>query len=222
MKAFHLYILRHGLTDANREGRYIGVTDLPLNDEGKETLRRKKEEENYPQVEKVYVSPLLRAVQTAGILFPNFVPEKREDFRELDFGQFENKKMAALKHSAAYQQFVKTPGQAPPGGEEPDAFFRRIVRGMDALWRDMMEREITRAALVTHAAVVSLLLALFGMPRKDITAWPTRDGEGYHVVTTTQMWLRDGIFEIQGTVPFKEGEEEEIAPAIWADVEEEE
>lgn len=38
MQAYHIYLIRHGLTQANIEGKYIGETDLDLCEEGVEEI----------------------------------------------------------------------------------------------------------------------------------------------------------------------------------------
>ncbi|MEG0614429.1 MAG: phosphoglycerate mutase family protein, partial [Oscillospiraceae bacterium] len=48
MKGYRLSILRHGHTSANNDGRYIGSTDLPLSDEGREELVNKFNVSDYP------------------------------------------------------------------------------------------------------------------------------------------------------------------------------
>ena len=72
MKTFKLHLIRHGLTSGNLQGLYIGSgTDIPLCDEGRAQLAELKERFEYPQVDTVFSSPLLRAVETANILFPD-------------------------------------------------------------------------------------------------------------------------------------------------------
>ena len=72
MKTFKLHLIRHGMTAGNLQGLYIGSgTDIPLCDEGRAQLKELKERFEYPQVDTVFSSPLVRAVETANILFPN-------------------------------------------------------------------------------------------------------------------------------------------------------
>ena len=71
MKNYHIFLLRHGRTDANDRGQYIGTTDFPLNDRGRSELLDKLDSFVYPRVERVYTSPLLRCTETAELLFPN-------------------------------------------------------------------------------------------------------------------------------------------------------
>ena len=47
MKGYRISILRHGLTEANENGVYIGKTDLPLSDAGREALQDKYDQRKY-------------------------------------------------------------------------------------------------------------------------------------------------------------------------------
>ena len=44
MKGYRLSILRHGMTEANAKGIYIGKTDTPLSDKGAAQLAAKMDE----------------------------------------------------------------------------------------------------------------------------------------------------------------------------------
>ena len=48
MKSYTVYLIRHGMTDEGGEGRYIGHTDVPLSEEGRQQLIRLKDELVYP------------------------------------------------------------------------------------------------------------------------------------------------------------------------------
>ena len=91
MKTFKLHLIRHGLTAGNLQGLYIGSgTDIPLCDEGRAQLAELKERFEYPQVDTVFSSPLMRAVETANILFPNATHQfSVHALREASFGVFE-------------------------------------------------------------------------------------------------------------------------------------
>ncbi|MBQ8724820.1 MAG: histidine phosphatase family protein, partial [Oscillospiraceae bacterium] len=57
MKGYHLSLIRHGRTEANDNGIYIGRTDYPLSEKGIAELYSKMDEYVYPGVAKVYSSP---------------------------------------------------------------------------------------------------------------------------------------------------------------------
>ena len=92
MKYYKLHLIRHGLTQGNLDGRYIGSgTDLPLCAEGRAQLEELKAKFQYPDVPLVFCSPMLRAQQTAEVLFPNAKLTILQDLREMNFGKFENR-----------------------------------------------------------------------------------------------------------------------------------
>ncbi|MEG2206385.1 MAG: phosphoglycerate mutase family protein, partial [Oscillospiraceae bacterium] len=68
MKNYRLYLIRHGITQGNLCGKYIGGgTNEPLCEEGIKRLHELQDKYTYPQVNTVFASPLDRAVQTAEI-----------------------------------------------------------------------------------------------------------------------------------------------------------
>lgn len=119
-----LILIRHGKTAGNLLGRYIGSrTDEPLCDEGREGLAGKQ----LPEVERLYVSPMKRCVETAEILWPGFDRKKMQkvtDLRECDFGDFENKNYKELSGNGDYQAWIRTAMARCPSqmGESMDAF----------------------------------------------------------------------------------------------------
>lgn len=48
MKTYKIHLIRHGQTEANAKGLYIGMTDLPLSPEGLAELLTLKREYTYP------------------------------------------------------------------------------------------------------------------------------------------------------------------------------
>ena len=98
-----LYLIRHGQTPGNKLSRYIGTTDEPLSDEGREFLKKI----SYPMPEELFVSPLLRCVETAEILFPGKQLHIIEELSECDFGEFENKNYKELAGNENYQKFAR-------------------------------------------------------------------------------------------------------------------
>ena len=87
-----LFLIRHGLTAGNKEKRYIGRTDEPLCQEGMDQLKQLSS----PPAEMIFVSPMKRCVQTARILYPDGRYHIIDEFRECDFGEFENKNYLEL------------------------------------------------------------------------------------------------------------------------------
>lgn len=70
MLTYKIHLFRHGITRANLEGRYVGLSDYPLCQEGIDALKEYVKDKDYPPVEKIYTSPLRRCRETAHILYP--------------------------------------------------------------------------------------------------------------------------------------------------------
>ena len=63
-----LYVIRHGKTDWNKEYRFQGAHDIPLNEEGRQAARKLGEHLKDVHFDYVFSSPLSRAYETACIV----------------------------------------------------------------------------------------------------------------------------------------------------------
>lgn len=196
-----LILIRHGKTAGNLLGRYIGSrTDEPLCDEGREGLAGKK----LPEVERLYVSPMKRCVETAEILWPGFDQKKMQkvtDLRECDFGDFENKNYKELSGNGDYQAWIDSNGTLPfPNGESMDAFksrcleaFARIVEevsGAEQEWIASGKTGIFRAGIVVHGGTIMAILEQYGYPKAAYFDYQVKNGCGYRLtpVEGTRLW----------------------------------
>ena len=210
MKSYRLTIIRHGHTEGNEIGRYIGTTDIPLSKNGIEELEKIAAEYEYPYVEKVYSSPLLRCIQTARILFPDTELVTLDGIKELDFGQFENKSVDELIDLEEYKEWLKGGlDNRAHGGETIREMIGRTVAAFNDILEDMMAMEIFDAAVVTHSGIMMNMLSCFGLSRMEPMKYACEVGEGYVISVNLQMWQTGGLFEIMGKVPVLKDSEEE-------------
>lgn len=63
-----IYVLRHGETDWNLDGKLQGRIDIELNEKGKRQAKKVKEKLKGIKFDKVFSSPLKRAFETAKII----------------------------------------------------------------------------------------------------------------------------------------------------------
>ena len=202
MRNYRLHFIRHGMTEGNKKGQYVGRTDQEVSLEGIRQLIHLKETCLYPQVERVYSSPLTRCVQTAGILYPDQPLLLAHDLAEIDFGEFEGKTIDELKDNPDYQQWMSSSfSVAPPGGEDGQAFTARIIRGAEQIFRQMMEDDLRDVAVITHGGVIMTLLYSIGLPKGKFEDWLSPNGCGFSVAMSAQMWMRDRAIEILGPIP---------------------
>lgn len=199
MKNYYLYLIRHGITQGNLDGKYIGQTDLSLCPEGKKQIEELAALDIYPNVGKVYSSPLARCLETAEIIYPEQKLMIIDELCEMNFGDFENKSQQQLQDLREYTEWLRGGAEAaPPNGEKYGDFMLRCVEGLDAVFKDMMSREITRAACVTHAGVITNLLCGCGLPKGKPADFLLAPGEGYEIILTPFLWQKGPTFEISG------------------------
>ena len=209
MISYKIHLLRTGSTSASPWKRYVGQSDIPLCGDGRKALLRLWEEFSYPPVERVYVSPLARCVQTAQILYPDRHPEKVDGLKDMNLGSFEGKGFDELRGEEAFVRWLADSFKnTPPQGEQVGDFTKRVVGAFDGVVREMMRERITTAAVVTHGGVVMALMAAIALPRLPIHQWAANNGCGYTLLTSTQMWMRDQCAEVFSFLPDQSKQQE--------------
>ena len=212
MKTYRIHFIRHGLTDANADGRYIGVTDLGLSDNGIDELDAIRVKGELPETGLVFTSPLKRCLETCEVLFPEVEPITIPELREFDFGDFENKTATELEGNPQYIEWIS--GRAcPPNGEDSAEFVKRIALGLNIMVRKMMESEVFEATAVMHGGVMMTLFSTCALPQRRAIEWSSPVGGGYTALITPSLYGRSGVIEIIDTVPssampYEEDEEE--------------
>ncbi len=202
MKGYRISILRHGRTEANENGIYIGKTDLPLSEKGREELVEKYELHEYPKVQKVYSSPLERAVQSAEILFPDRELVVVDDLREMDFGVFEGLSVHDLVELDSYKKWLKGGlDNAPPNGESLREMMVRCFTSLNMIILDMMNAGVTHAGVVTHSGILMNMMSCFGLPKMKPMEFACEPGEGYEILVSAMLWQNGYTFEILGKIP---------------------
>lgn len=178
-----LYLLRHGLTQDNEENRYPGGQDLPLSPRGRARLGPAPWEPD-----RLYVSPLRRARETAAILFPRAAQMVVEDLREMDFGVFGGHTYEELIQNSDYVAWLDGTCQGPcPGGESKGEFCRRTCAAVERIL-DAVQGEETAVAIVAHGGTQMAVLERFARPRQDYYAWHAPCGGGYWVEWEQSAW----------------------------------
>lgn len=135
-----LILTRHGETDWNREGRWQGHADTPLNDAGREQARALAAELAAEPVVAVYSSDLRRARDTATLVADRHGLQVQADprLREIDFGDWEGLTTPEIHHlyPAFAEAWPPDDGEPFPGGETYVAMGRRIVGAL----REIVDR----------------------------------------------------------------------------------
>lgn len=171
-----IYLIRHGMTQANERHLYCGSTDLPLSGAGVEALKQKRYD--LPHVRFV-TSGMKRTEQTLQILFGEVPHEVDDRFREVDFGAFEMGSYEQLKDDPAYQQWITGDNESnvPPNGESGRQMRQRVLDAFEEMgWKE------ENVAIITHGGVIAAIMEhLFPEEPKNRYQWQPRPGEGYAV-----------------------------------------
>ena len=194
-----VYLLRHGRTVWNDQRRYLGLTDLPLTPEGEAELQRADFE-----AETVYVSPLLRAKQTARILFPSARLVSVEALREMDYGDFEGRSAEAMADDPAYRAWVEGGCEGRcPNGETLADFCERSCRAFS----DLVERAagLDRLVIVAHSGTLRAVMERFSLPAVGYFDHIPPNGGGYALDYEEALWSRERRLRLIGPVCYTRG-----------------
>lgn len=145
-----IYLIRH--EEPELRGRFIGRTDPPLTASGRDAAASKL---GRLDVKALYVSPLLRARQTAETIpcaKPHIVLPQ---LAEIDFGDWEGLSWQEVEDrwpGAAVSKIEDWLGVAPPGGETWERFTARLETALLQILGGPMP-----AAIVAHMVVNAAL-----------------------------------------------------------------
>ncbi len=196
MKTYKLHLIRHGMTDGNLKGQYIGRTELPVTPEGIKMLDNLKNSIDYPFVDKVYSSPMLRCRQTANVIYPDRELKLIDNLIEYDFGDFEGKTANELEGLEAYKDWTSGRINGTPNGEDNTEFAKRICLGINEIVRDMMNNDYSESAVFMHGGTIMTFLSTCALPRHSLVEWATDNGRGYTIMVTPSLYQKSGIVEV--------------------------
>lgn len=163
-----LILIRHGETDWNRELRFQGQLDVPLNAIGMEQARRVAERMSSEPVQLLVSSDLQRALQTARAVAGRaqaLDPVLDAALREQHFGLAEGLQVADIRarYPRAWEQWVRFEADfAFEGGESTRVFHARVLAAVRALAQRHAGQML---AVVTHGGVLDMVYrSALGLP----------------------------------------------------------
>ena len=186
-----LLLVRHGETDWNRDRRFQGHADPPLNETGREQARALAAELAGEGIELVYTSDLIRARETAEIvaaLIGVSVHPVRE-LREIDVGEWEGLTWPEIEER--YPEGARSwreRGYGWDSGETYDQLGERVVAALRRIAADHPEQ---RLLVVGHGGTIRATRAFIegvSVPESRSTSRAIGNCEVFRVVT------EDGAF----------------------------
>ncbi|HOE88530.1 MAG TPA: histidine phosphatase family protein [Sphaerochaeta sp.] len=166
-----IYFIRHGETDYNVQHRFQGSTDNPLNERGLEQASCLWSPMSKFHLDKIYVSPYKRTMQTAKQVLAGrdipVIPEPK--LSEIHCGQWEGLVRTEIEE--------RWPGMIDLWEHRPDELhmpdgesFKQVQdRSVQAL-KEILEKEAGKSvAIVTHMLTIQLIMSkLLGIPIREV------------------------------------------------------
>ncbi len=180
-----VYVIRHGETYWNHEGKMQGQTDAPMNDTGRaQAAELARELKELVHFDIIVSSHLSRAKETAEIIAGSYNTPVKIDpgFSEMGYGDWEGMSFAELRlkwpgEMRAWQERGDFRG---PGGETVESLIDRVWKSF-RYWADTQEYQ--NMAIVTHgSAGRALMCKLIGENPRALNQYAL-DNAFYYVVT---------------------------------------
>ena len=185
-----IYIVRHGQTELNQRSVLQGRSNHPLNEVGREQAQSVGDAFRAAGIvfDKVYTSPLDRAIETAKIVAGDVPTECEEALIEMDYGPYEGIDLFDLPPEVEefFKDFTNHP--APDGMEQLSSVVARAGEFLERLKAEAVHRDIL---LSTHAIAMKGLLEYL-TPASNGAYWSTYIGNCAVYVTE----YNDGTYTV--------------------------
>ena len=159
-----LYLIRHGRSTWNAEGRVQGEADAPLDNTGREQARKLAHKLQDIDFDAFYSSPLSRASETAKIVAePHDLPITFDErLMERSFGAWTGKLAAEIDEEMKKPLYSNWRLNGPPDGESQTQIANRAM----AVFNEIIAAHIDQTiAVVSHGGLLNAyLLHLIGLP----------------------------------------------------------
>ncbi len=154
-----LFLIRHGETDWNLEGRYQGQSDILLNANGLLQAEKLAETLRTQHLDAIYSSDLTRARRTAEILARVSESPLHIDprLREINQGQWEGMLFSEIRErypELIAQRRTDPLSVTPPGGESIEQVRERVLEVLEAI---ATTHPVGEVAIVSHGLALAII-----------------------------------------------------------------
>jgi broad specificity phosphatase PhoE len=166
-----LWLVRHGQTDWNTEGRWQGQANPPLNAMGREQARVLVDELNGVEFDAIYSSDLQRAMETARLIAEEkgLTVQVDSRLREISLGKWEG--MLGIEIAQRYptlwaERETSPLDSHPPGGESVAELAQRVIPAIS----EISEKHLRSSVLVvSHGLALAVFLChIHGLPMEKV------------------------------------------------------
>lgn len=182
-KGPRLLLVRHGETDWNRQGRFQGQIDVPLNDNGRSQSGQAAAFLRTIPIQHAVTSPMLRPKETAEIILqhhPDVPLDLEDNLREISHGLWEGQLESEIEAAfpGELQRWQSTPAVVQmPEGENLQQVWARAIAAWDAIVAAALTRPAGITLVVAHDAINKAILCyILGLGPEHF--WSFKQGNG--------------------------------------------
>ena len=163
-----LYMIRHGESTANAEGKHAGWGQIPLTDKGRDDARHAGTLLEGVTFDRVYVSDLLRARQTRELALPGAEAIETPLLREIGVGELSGHRAedCRARYGETYVENKAVYNFAPYGGENHEMHMARVGFFADRVAKEGMDTVAAFCHAGTVRCMLELTLGRLCMPRE--------------------------------------------------------
>lgn len=179
-------LVRHGETEWNRQKRFQGQIDVPLNDQGRVQAKQAADFLEKIAIDRAVSSPMLRPKETAEIILqphPEVTLELNSLLCEISHGLWEGKLEAEIE--AEYPGDLQQWQQAPETVQMPEGEnLQQVWQRAETAWQQILaatpeavgDRPVTTLVVAHDAVNKALLCLLIGQDPSQF--WTFKQGNG--------------------------------------------
>jgi probable phosphoglycerate mutase len=179
-----LLLIRHGETDWNRESRFQGIRNIPLNDFGRAQAQKAADFLAPIPLQFAVSSPMARPKETAEIILKphlGIALELKPNLAEIGHGLWEGLLESEIEASfpGLLQQWKDSPETVQmPEGENLQQVWERAIAAWQEIVRDHSQAEVLQTGIVVaHDAINKVILcSLLGLEPANF--WNIKQGNG--------------------------------------------
>ncbi|MBF2063763.1 MAG: histidine phosphatase family protein [Calothrix sp. C42_A2020_038] len=182
-QGIRLLLVRHGETEWNRQGKFQGQIDVPLNDNGRLQAKKASEFIKDIAIDFAVSSPMARPKETAEIILgahPNIELKYYDGLREISHGLWEGKfeKEIEQEYPGELQRWRTIPAKVQmPEGENLQQVWERSTAAWQSIIQTAMNEQRQIGLIVAHDATNKTLLChILGLSLENF--WNFRQGNG--------------------------------------------
>ncbi|MBD2493140.1 histidine phosphatase family protein [Nostoc sp. FACHB-280] len=182
-RGVRLLLVRHGETEWNRQTRFQGQIDVPLNDNGRSQAQKAGEFLKDIAIDFAVSSSMQRPKETAEIILrqhPSIQLDLQDGLREISHGLWEGKLEKEIEEEfpGELHRWRTVPAEVQmPEGENLQQVWERSVAAWQSIVQTALDNQLTTGLVVAHDATNKTLLChILGLTAENF--WNFRQGNG--------------------------------------------